>query len=56
MRRRQHPSDEKMNKHRIEAEIEFEKPNHIDDRMPAKQPKFEKRERGGPYQPGKPAN
>ena len=44
MRRRQHPSDEKMNEHRIEAEIEFEKPNHIDDRILAKQPKFEKRE------------
>ena len=45
-------SEEKTTSHRIEAEILFEKPNPIVDRIPAKQPKFEKkRDRGGPYQP-----
>ena len=56
MTKRQNASDEKTNEHRIEAEIVFEKPNPIVDRTPAKQPKFEKRDRGGPYQPREPSN
>ena len=43
-----------MNEHRTEAEIEFEKPNHIDDRIPVKQPKLEKREGEALTSPGNP--
>ena len=39
-------SEEKTTSHRIEAEISFEKPNPFVDRIPAKQPKFEKKGKG----------
>ena len=54
MTKRQNASDEKTNEHRIEAEITFEKPNPIVDRIPAKQPKFEKREGEALTSPGNP--
>ena len=54
MTKRQNSSDEKTNEHRIEAEIVFEKPNPIVDRIPAKQPKFEKREGEALTSPGSP--
>ena len=54
MTKRQNASDEKTNEHRIEAEIAFEKPNPIVDRIPAKQPKFEKREGEALTSPGNP--
>ena len=54
MTKRQNASDEKTNEHRIEAEIAFEKPNPIVDRIPAKQPKFEKREGEALTNPGNP--
>ena len=38
-RARRNASDEKTNEHRIKAEIAFEKPNPIVDRIPAKQPR-----------------
>ena len=40
-------SEEKTTSHRIEAEISFEKPILIVDRIPAKQPKFEKKKGKG---------
>ena len=52
--KRQNASDERTNEHRIEAEIAFEKPNPIFDRIPAKQPKFEKREGEALTSPGSP--
>ena len=52
--KRQNASDETTNEHRIEAEIAFEKPNPIVDRIPAKQPKFEKREGEALTNPGNP--
>ena len=54
MTKRQNSSDERTNEHRIEAEIVFEKPNPIVDRIPAKQPKFEKREGEVLTSPGNP--
>ena len=54
MTKRQNSSDERTNEHRIEAEIVFEKPNPIVDRIPAKQPKFEKREGEALTNPGNP--
>ena len=54
MTKRQNSSDERTNAHRIEAEIVFEKPNPIVDRIPAKQPKFEKREGEVLTSPGNP--
>ena len=52
MTRQKNPSDKKTNEHWIKAEIEFEKPNHIDDRIPAKQPKFENRDEEALSSPG----
>ena len=52
MTKPQNASDEKTNEHRIEAEIAFEKPNPIVDRLPDKQPKFEKREGEALTSPG----
>ena len=54
MTKRQNSSDERTNEHRIEAEIVFEKPNPIVDRIPAKQPKFGKREGEVLTSPGSP--
>ena len=39
-------SEEKTTSHRIEALIAFEKPNPIVDRIPTKQPRFEKKGKG----------
>ena len=39
-------SEEKTISHRIEAEISFEKPKPFVERIPAKQPKFEKKGKG----------
>ena len=50
-------SEEKTTSHRIEAEISFEKPNPIVDRIPAKQPKFEKKGKGEDLtSPGEPVS
>ena len=39
-------SEEKTISHRIEAEISFEKPKPFVERIPVKQPKFEKKGKG----------